>query len=370
MISQDHLIKDTSNKKVVIGVSGGVDSAVALWLLKGQGFSPVGLTLQLPVWKSPKSLMRENVCCTAAGIRAVKKLCLKLEVPHFVLDCRREFEKIVVDYFVKEYKQGRTPNPCMVCNKFLRFPKFFEFAKKMKADFVATGHYARLRRDGGGVELLRARDKEKDQSYFLALLGQKELSRVLFPIGDYTKEQVYKIAQKQGLTEFRKRPESQDFCYVSEKSKNFFLEEKIDKKPGSIIDTKGKVLGKHKGLYFYTIGQRKGIELPAGPFWVLGLDRQRNALIITKNKKDLFKKELLVENVNWVSGEEPKLLLKVKVQIRYRHKAAPAILVRGLKSKVYSLRFNRPQPAITPGQWAVFYKNDVCLGGGVIQFKS
>ena len=348
-------------KKIIVGLSGGVDSSVALSLLKSQGLLPIGLTLRLPVWQSTADLKREE---------KAKKICCKLDVPHYVLDCRKDFKKLVIDYFVKEYKKGRTPNPCIVCNKYLKFAKFFEFAKKMKADFVATGHYARLRLEIRNPKseirkLLMAKDKKKDQSYFLALLSQKELSQMIFPLGGYTKKEVYGIAKKAGFEPPVQRPESQDFCFVAGKSKNFFLEQEIGSKPGPILNREGKVLGKHKGLYFYTIGQRKGIEFSGGPYYVLKKDSQKNALIITKKEKDLHQKELKIINVNWISGKEPELPLKVKAKIRYGHQPASATLIP-LKLNIYQLKFTRPQRAITPGQFAVFYLKEVCLGGGVI----
>jgi len=348
-------------KKIIVGLSGGVDSSVALSLLKSQGLLPIGLTLRLPVWQSTADLKREE---------KAKKICCKLDVPHYVLDCRKDFKKLVIDYFVKEYKKGRTPNPCIVCNKYLKFAKFFEFAKKMKADFVATGHYARLRLEIRNPKseirkLLMAKDKKKDQSYFLALLSQKELSQMIFPLGGYTKKEVYGIAKKAGFEPPVQRPESQNFCFVAGKSKNFFLEQEIGPKPGPILNKEGKVLGKHKGLYFYTIGQRKGIEFSGGPYYVLKKDNKNNALIVTKKEKDLHQKGLKIINVNWISGKEPELPLKVKVKIRYGHQPASATLT-SLKSNAYQLKFTRPQRAITPGQFAVFYLKEVCLGGGVI----
>lgn len=348
-------------EKVVVGLSGGVDSSVALLLLKKQGFSPIGLTLGLPVWEDAKSLMRENICCTAEGIRWVKKLCLKLEVPYFVLDCQEEFKKIVVDYFVKEYQEGRTPNPCMICNQYLRFPKFFEFAQKMKAKLVATGHYARKSKG----KLMRAKDKNKDQSYFLAMLSQEDLSRLLFPLGDYTKKEVYQMAKKEGFEMVIQRPESQDFCYVTAKSKNFFLEKEIGSKPGPIVDTKGKILGEHQGLHFYTIGQRKGLELSGGPFYVLKLDVAKNTLIATRAKRQLYQKKVVLASWNFLSGEVPQKPIKLRAKTRYRQPLSKATLFP-LKEKMLELIFDQPQFAITPGQYAVFYKGETCLGGGAI----
>jgi len=359
-----------AEKKVVVGLSGGVDSSVAFLLLKKQGFSPLGLTLDLPVWEDSKSLMRENICCTAEGIRWVKKLCLQLKVPYYVLNCHEEFKRIVVDYFVKEYQKGRTPNPCMICNKYLRFPKFFEFAKKAKADFIATGHYAKSAKCKTQnaklvYQLLQGKDKKKDQSYFLALLSQKELSQLIFPLGDYTKKEVYQIAKKEGFKMPVQRPESQDFCFVTGKSKNFFLEEKIGPKPGPILDKKGRVLGRHQGLHFYTIGQRKGLELSGGPFYVLKLDTVQNAVIVTRAKPHLYQKKVVFESWNFISSESPKIPLTVMAKTRYRQPLAKATLFPP-KEKTLELVFDQPQFAITPGQFTVFYKGEVCLGGGAI----
>jgi len=339
--------------KVIIGLSGGVDSTTALWLLKKQGLEPIGLTLRLPVWKTAGD---------TGQIKAVKRVCQKFDVPHYVLDCRRNFQRIVVDYFVKEFQRGQTPNPCMICNKKLKLPKLFEFAEKIGADFVATGHYARIspRRC-----LLRAKDKSKDQSYFLAMLAQKELKRLLFPLGDYTKKQVYQIAQKQGFDHLIQQHESQDFCYLENKNKNRFLESRLSIKPGPIIDQKGKVLGQHRGLYFYTLGQRHGLGLNGGVFYVLKLDTIKNRLIVTKNKKDLYQKEVVMDNWNFISGEPPKKPIKVMAKTRSSQSLAKATLYPP-KTKFLRLVFDQPQFAITPGQFAVFYSGKTCLGAGAI----
>jgi len=351
------------NRKVVIGLSGGVDSSVALWLLKKRGFSPLGLTLKLPVWESSQSLTRENICCTSQALRWVKKLCFQLEVPHFIVDCQKEFKKIVVDYFVKEYQKGRTPNPCMICNRDLRFPQFFKFADKMGADFVATGHYARISND---YQLYRAKDKDKDQSYFLSWLSFRKIKRLIFPLGEYTKKEVYQIAKKENLIPSFSRPESQDFCFAAGRSKNFFLAKKIGQKPGLIIDKTGQVLGQHQGLYLYTIGQRKSLGLnKKGPYYVFKIDAFKNVLVVTKNKKDLYQKKVVLKKWHFISGQPPKKPIKVLAKTRYRQPLAQAVLFPPHKDKL-ELIFKQPQFAITPGQFAVFYQDNVCLGSAEI----
>ncbi len=357
-------------KKVVVGLSGGLDSSVSLYLLKKQGFSSIGLTLKLPFWQDHQNRFQENICCTTQGIRWAQKLCLKLNVPYYVLDVQKEFQKIVIDYFVKTYQKGETPNPCIICNKYLRFPKFFEFAQKVKADFVATGHYAKKSPLTSHLppltyKLLRAKDKNKDQSYFLSLLSQKDLSHLSFPLGNYTKKEVRQIAQKQGFTKAVCRPESQDFCYVNKRTKNSFLKEKIGLKTGPILNQNGKILGQHQGLHFYTLGQRKGMRLSGGPYFVKSFNFQKNALIITRNKKDLYQKEVLLTDWNFISGKAPQKPIKVKAKTRYRQPLKSATLFPP-KKKILKLVFTQPQFAITPGQYAVFYQKNICLGSAKI----
>ena len=308
-------------------MSGGVDSSVAAALLKRAGFNVEGIFLKL--YDSPRF---------KDGEKRAKKIAKILGIPLRILDSRKEFKKTVIGYFLREYKRGRTPNPCVICNKKIKF----NFR-----GWLATGHYVRK----VDSKLLRAKDKEKDQSYFLWMLNQKQLKRILFPVGNYTKAEVKKLARKFRLPVFA-APESQEIC---------FTPPRIKQKRGRIVDTGGKILGQHQGLAFYTIGQRKGIGLSGGPYWVLDKDFKRDFLIVTKNEKDLYKKELICENVNWLSGKEPKLPLKVKAKIRYRHKPASAKIYKNHK-----VIFNQPQRAITPGQSVVFYRGQELLGGGII----
>jgi len=324
------------NKKVIVALSGGVDSAVAAALLKKQGYQVAGVFLKL--WPSFNEKQAQRVA-------------KKLGIEFRVLNLRKEFKKKVVDYFLKNYKLGLTPNPCVVCNKEIKFGLLF---KEIKADYIATGHYARFQRG----KLLMAKDKNKDQSYFLWKLNQKILRRALFPIGDYAKSEVRKLARKFKLPVLDV-PESQEICFIQTNIADF-LKKYLKTKSGRIVDREGRVLGEHQGLWFYTIGERKGIGIAGGPYYVLDKDVKKNILVVTKNENDLYKKALIVKNINWISGKCPRFPLKIKAKIRYRHNPAPAVIQRN------RIIFDKPQRAITPGQSVVFYRGQELLGGGII----
>jgi len=349
-------IRRKNTQKIIIAMSGGVDSSVAAALLKRAGFNIIGVFLKL------------NNFSSEAEKRARKSAKI-LKIPFFVFNFEKEFKKRIFDYFLDGYKKGITPNPCTVCNKEIKFGLLLERALKLDADFVATGHYARKkklenRKQKTEYKLLKAKDKNKDQSYFLWMLSQKQLKRILFPVGDYTRQEVEKMAKKFKLP-FANVKKSMEICFVPT-TIDYFLKKYLKPKPGIITTKDGKKIGEHKGLPFYTIGQRKGIKLPGGPFYVLDKNLKKNILIVTKNEKDLYKKELFVKDVNWISSKEPKLPLQVKAKIRYRSKSVPATITRSLKSKVYNLKFGHPQRAITPGQSVVLYRGEVLLGGGII----
>jgi len=402
-------------KKVVVAMSGGLDSSVAAALLKRAGFDVVGVFMKF--WKpqinadsNPEGGPSvtygagadlggfENRCCSSEAERRARKVAKILKIPFYVFNFEKEFKKRIVDYFLKEYRVGRTPNPCIICNKEIKFGLLLEKALKLDADFVATGHYARLRQSDSNLRiaselseysehsdvnsdhsdriLLRAKDKEKDQSYFLWMLNQNQLKRVLFPIGNYTRKEVENLAKKFKLPVLKAR-KSVEICFIKTTT-NDFLRKYLKERPGKIICSspgdEQKVVGEHKGLWFYTIGQRKGVGLPGGPYWVLDKNVKKNLLIVTKNEKDLLKKELICKNVNWIHpvkchgvtiSSKTKLFNRVKAKIRYRQKLASATITR-LKSKVYSLKFKVAQRAITPGQSVVFYLNNEVLGGGII----
>jgi tRNA-specific 2-thiouridylase len=347
------------DKRIVVGMSGGIDSSMSLVLLRALGYEPIGLTLKLPTWQNNQS--------SESAIKSAKTICQKAGVPHFVLDVQKEFKKEVVDYFIKELETGRTPNPCVICNPRLKFKKLFEFASRKGIELVATGHYAktRLNKKTGKYELLKAKDKKKDQSYYLSFLTHEYLKNIIFPLGNYTKEKVYEMAGERGFKNLLERKQSQDFCFLGNNRLSEFLEKELGKKPGKIVDEKGIILGEHQGVWFYTIGQRKGINLSGGPYFVKELDKKKNLVVATKNKKELFQKEIFLSPFNFISKETPKKEIKIMAKTRYRQKSSEAILFPP-ENKKLKIIFSKPQLAVTPGQFCIFYDKDACLGAGII----
>jgi tRNA-specific 2-thiouridylase len=345
-------------------MSGGVDSSVAAALLKRQGLDVSAIFMRL--W------------CESYSARAEKKakqVAESLNIPFFVFNIEKKFKKKIVDYFLKEYKEGITPNPCVNCNKEIKFGLLLDEALRLGADYLATGHYARLRREipnsksqitNCQYKLFRGIDITKDQSYFLWKLSQKQLKHILFPIGGYKKTKVRELAKKFNLPTFN-IPESQEICFIKSTVSNF-LGQYIKSESGDVLTTDNKKVGEHQGLSFYTIGQRKGIGLSGGPFYVVDKNLKENTLIISSFFKDknLYKKKLIAKNINWVKGKMPKLPLKTKTQIRYGHKAFSATIVKKFKNGNIEIVFTQSQRAITPGQSVVFYKYKELLGGGII----
>jgi len=352
--------KQKSVSRIVSAMSGGVDSSVATALLREAGFDVIGIFMKF--WAGDELNKQYNRCCSKEAEKRARKIAGILKIPFYVIDFEKEFKNQIVDSFLADYKKGITPNPCVVCNKEIKFGLLLKKAKSLGADFVATGHYARIKKENSKSVLTKARDKEKDQSYFLWKLNQRQLKHVLFPVGGYKKSEVRNLAKHFKLPVFD-TPSSQEVCFIP-KTTNEFLKKYLKTKPGEIVDVKGRTIGNHQGLWFYTIGQRKGIRLSGGPFYVVDKDKKRNFLIISKNEKDLYKKELVLRNVNWIDSKVPKLPLSVKARIRYRHKEAEAIVSK-IKNK-YVLKFRKPQKAITFGQSVVFYERNKLLGGGVI----
>ena len=353
-------------KKIVVGMSGGVDSSMALVLLKKQGWQPIGVSLKYAVWQDKRNLLRENACCSTESFEIAKDVCKKLNVEHHIFDVSKEFKK-VIDYFILELKNNRTPNPCIICNRYLKFKKLFEWAREHKINYVATGHYARIAKNQktGNCELLIARDKQKDQTYSLSFLHQKWLKRIVFPLGNYTKDGIFKMAKKEGFDFYLKRKQSQDFCFVAGKCLHSFLEEEIGKKEGLIKDIKGNILRKHQGLHFYTIGQRKGINLSGGPYFVVDKNSKINTLVVSKNKRDLLGKQAILSPYHFISDKKLKEKKRVKVKIRSQHLSVKAILIP-INLRQIKIIFDKPQKSLTHGQFAVFYQNNICLGGGKI----
>lgn len=356
----------TINKKlkVYIALSGGVDSSVAAFLLKESGYDVTGCFMKF--WSDPR-ISRENPCCSIEAERRARILARQLKISFCVLDLRKEFKKEIVDYFLRQTRQGLTPNPCVVCNQEIKFGLFLKKALSRGADFMATGHYARIEQG----RLLKGRDKGKDQSYFLWRLRPKQLKRVLFPVGGYTKKEVRKMAAKYQLNT-AKTEESQNLCFLA-RGVGSFLKCNLKSKPGQIIDVNGTVLGRHPGLGFFTLGQRWGISRyldsarqSQGPYYVLKKDTRKNILVVTKKEKDLMTSEFLAGEVNWVFGKAPRLPLKIKVKVRSRQKEVSASIVKARKSNRVLVRLARPERAVTPGQSVVFYRGQELLGGGVI----
>lgn len=352
------------NKKVVVAMSGGVDSSIAAALLKRAGFNVIGVFMKF--WK--ETGVGENKCCSTESEKRARKVAKILKIPFYVFNFEKEFKKRIVDYFLKESKRGLTPNPCVVCNKEIKFGLLIEKALSLDVGYIATGHYARIKKDKNLFHLLKGSDKEKDQSYFLWKLNQSQLSKVLFPVGNYTRGEVESLARKFKLPVLSAR-KSVEICFIPKTIEDFF-KKYLKEKKGPIVEQVHygvkKIIGKHKGLWFYTIGQRKGIKLAGGPYYVTAKDFKKNILIVSKNKKDLAKKELVAKDINWIAGKAPRLPLKIKAKIRYRHESAPATLYK-LRTKNYKLIFKKSQFAITPGQSVVFLKGDELLGGGIIK---
>lgn len=354
-------------KPIVVGMSGGVDSSMALVLLKEQGWDPVGVSLKYPVWEDPANCLKENVCCSTESFQIAEGVCKKLGVPYHVFDVSREFKKEVIDYFLGRLRSHRTPNPCVMCNRHLKFKKLLEWASRHKIGHVATGHYARVRKNPRTrkFELLTSKDAEKDQTYSLSFLSQEQLRHIVLPLGGHTKSEIYQLAQDHGFEIFLKRKQSQDFCFVSGAAMEPFLAAEIGRHAGEVRDEAGKLIGTHQGLHFYTVGQRKGLGFSGGPFFVTGSDVPKNILKVTRDVKQLLSREVVFSPCNFIGGM-PKRSVRVKAKIRYRQFAAPGTLYPLSKNKARIL-FDKPQRAVTPGQFAVLYQRNVCLGAGEIQ---
>ncbi len=351
--------------KVVVAMSGGVDSSVAAALLLEQGHEVMGMMLRL--WSEPGK-EDSNRCCTPDSMAMARRVAAKLDIPFYVVDAKEAFRQTVVQYFMDGYAAGLTPNPCLVCNRQIRWTFLLDRALALGADFLASGHYARVVSDAHGkVRLLRAVDLDKDQSYVLHVLTQEKLRRALFPLGAYRKAEVRLKAEALGLPVY-KRPDSQDLCFLAGGDYRAFLQRHAPdiSRPGDIVNRKGETLGRHSGLANYTIGQRKGLGVRSPvPLYVLGKDAATNTLIVGE-AHELGVDRLLAGEVNWIAGQAPPGAFRAWVKIRYTAQAAPA-QVRSLEGgQRVEVQFDAPQRDITPGQAAVFYVDDEVLGGGTI----
>jgi len=362
--------------KIAVAVSGGVDSLVSAYLLKKNNQNIIGLHFQTGYEQSPHTLSsvhhpgpfnQDNpVIHEAHESHPIYRISKQLEIPIFLVDCRQIFKKKVIDYFINGYQSGRTPNPCMVCNPEIKFGAVLDAAHLMGATHLATGHYARVEKANSGFyHLKKGIDPVKDQSYFLALLSQDQLSAVSFPLGDMTKKQVVELACQEGLSPVVKS-ESQDICFIKNGNYAQFLlsEEKFIPSIGPIKNVYGKILGYHNGLHNYTIGQRRGINCPStAPYYVVNINMKENTLIVGF-KDELYKSELTVSNVNWLTTE-PTSPVNVDTRIRYRHNATASVWIPTGHSTAV-IKFGKPQPAVAPGQAAVCYYEDKVVAGGFI----
>ena len=351
--------------RVVVAMSGGVDSSVAAALLVAQGYEVIGVMMRL--WSEPANgaATPANRCCTPDQMVDARRVADRLGIPFYVIDVRDHFRQSIVQFFIDEHTAGRTPNPCVECNRQIRFTYLLERALALGADYLATGHYARLRRDDDGFRLLRGVDVDKDQSYGLHMLGQTDLAQVLFPIGGYTKTEVRELARAYNLPVAAKQ-ESQDLCFLKDNDYRGFLRRhgNAEPQPGPIVARDGHQLGQHAGLADYTIGQRKGLGIAAAePLFVIGKDATRNALIVGP-RAALGRTQLTVRGVNWV-GEPPDGPIATQVKIRYKAEPVAARVVPSHHGSAV-VGLDEPAYGITPGQAAVFYDGDVCLGGGLI----
>jgi tRNA-specific 2-thiouridylase len=337
--------------RIAVALSGGADSAAGALLLRENAYEVIGIHIRL----------RESPGSDLQAQRA-ENVCRVLGIPYDEVDLQKEFESSVVDYYCREYQQGRTPNPCVACNRHIKFGLLLDKALSLGADYLATGHYARVEHSRDGHRLLKAVEARRDQSYFLYTLTQEKLERVLFPLGEHSRDEVRELVKQAGLPVAARS--SQDICFTSRKNRSGFLNQKLATRPGNVVDMEGSKLGRHRGIAFYTIGQRHGLGLASGQaLYVIRMEPESNRIVLG-SEKELYSRTLAARDLSWISGNVPQAPIAVQARIRYRAKEAEATLA--FRDGSVDVHFAQPQKAVTPGQAVVFYNGDEVLGGGTI----
>lgn len=364
------LVNAGRKERVVIGMSGGVDSSSAAALLQEQGYEVVGITLKL--WPQDCISRAEDKCCGPQAVMDARNVSHRLGIPFYLVDEAADFQKEVIEYFAAEYRAGRTPNPCAMCNEKVKFGALIRRARRLGAEKIATGHYARIERsaNGGRMLLRRGKDASKDQSYFLFSLKQEQLARTLMPLGGLAKSESREVARRSDLRTADKE-ESMEICFVPDNDYKAFLTKAkmVKARKGEIVDLAGNVLGHHEGIEFYTIGQRRGLGVSSPePLYVLRLDPASNRVVVGA-ASELEQRDFVIERCNWIPFEKPSKRIRALAQIRYNHRGVSAVVVPNANGRA-TVRLERPQRAITPGQACVFYQDDLVLGGGWIARES
>ena len=366
-VSPNSMNKSPADTRVIVGMSGGVDSSVTALLLLEQGYQVEGLFMKN--WEEDDT---DEYCTATVDLADAQAVCDKIGIPLRTVNFSTEYWDHVFEYFLEEYKAGRTPNPDIICNKEIKFKAFLEFALDLGADYIATGHYARVGRNGDDVQLLKGLDDNKDQSYFLYTLGQEQLSRTLFPVGELEKSKVREYAEKADLVTAKKK-DSTGICFIGERKFRDFLQRFLPAQPGEIITPDGEVIGTHQGLMYYTLGQRQGLGIGglkdsnAEPWFVVDKNLEKNQLIAGQGHLHplLLNKQLVTSQLHWVARKPPADSFRAKAKIRYRQTEQDCLVTR-MDDEQWSVCFDEEQRAIAPGQSVVFYQDDVCLGGGII----